>query len=57
MEANQFALLSTLAKEIKAQKRDGAKVIATLKSAKILTKSGKFTSHYPNLNKAVVVSK
>ena len=54
MEANQITLLTSLAKKIKAEKKDRAKVIATLQSAKILTKSENFTANYSNLKKVVV---
>lgn len=52
MEANQIKLLASLAKEIKAEKKDKASVAATLQSAKILTKQGNFTSKFSNLNRA-----
>ena len=53
METNQIKLLSSLAKKIKSEKKDKATVIASLNSAKILTKSGNFTAHYKNLKRAV----
>ncbi|MFA6058202.1 MAG: hypothetical protein WC756_08375 [Taibaiella sp.] len=57
MENNQIELLTSLAKKIKSQKKDRTKVVATLKSAKILTSNENFTSHYQNLKKVVAVSK
>ena len=57
MESNQIALLTILAKKIKAEKKDKARVVATLQSAKILTKSGNFTAHFSTLNKAISSSK
>jgi hypothetical protein len=57
MKSNQIKLLTTLAKEIKAEKRDKAKVLATLQSAKILTRQGNFTGKFSNLNRVVVSSK
>lgn len=57
MENNQVKLLASLAKKIKSQKKDRNKIIVTLKSARILTKSENFTSHYSNLRKAVSASK
>lgn len=57
MEANQVKLLASLAKRIKSEKKDRAKVVATLQSAKILTKNENFTGHYSNLKKVVAVSK
>jgi hypothetical protein len=57
MESNQIALLTVLAKKIKAEKKDKARIVATLRSAKILTKGGNFTTHFSTLNKAVSSSK
>jgi hypothetical protein len=57
MEANQIALLTALAKKIKTEKKDIAKVVASLQSAKILTKNGNFTAHYSSLKKVVTVPK
>lgn len=59
MEVNQIELLTLLAEKIRTEKKDRAKIVATLKSAKILTstKSENFTKHYPNLKKAAVVVK
>ena len=53
MEANQVKLLGILAKNLKAQKKDKAQVIASLQSAKILTKQGNFTGTYSNLSRVV----
>ena len=57
MAANQIELLTALAKKIKTEKKDRAKVIASLQSAKILTKSENFTGYYSNLKKVVTVAK
>ena len=57
MEANQVKLLTSLAKKIKAEKKDRAKVLVSLQSAKILTKKENFTSHYSHLEKVVSVAK
>lgn len=57
MEANQVKLLASLAKRIKSEKKDRAKVVATLQSAKILTKNENFTGHFSNLKKVVAVAK
>lgn len=54
METNQVKLLTSLAKKIKTEKKDRAKVVASLQSAKILTKNEKFTNKYSNLNKVVL---
>jgi len=54
MENTQVKLLNSLAKKIKAEKRDKEAVILTLQSAKILTKSGNFSSNFINLNKIFV---
>jgi len=56
MEKNQIKLLSSLAKEIKVEKKEKAKIFATLQSAKILTKQGNFTSKFSNLNRFALVS-
>ncbi len=57
MAANQVELLTVLARKIKAEKKDRAKVIASLQSAKILTKGENFTGHYSNLRKVVTATK
>lgn len=57
MESNQVKLLALLAKKIRSEKKDKTKIVGTLKSAKILTNSGNFTNHYPNLKKLVSASK
>ncbi|HRB72053.1 hypothetical protein [Flavobacterium sp. WV_118_3] len=57
METNQVKLLTSLAKKIKSEKKDRAKVVASLQSAKILTKKENFTGHYSNLKKVVAVAK
>ena len=57
MEINQVKLLATLAKKIKSEKKDKNKIVGTLVSAKILTNSGNFSSHYPNLKKLASASK
>jgi DNA-binding IclR family transcriptional regulator len=53
MESNQIILLTDLAKRTKAEKKNKKRVVATLQSAKILTKSGNFTTYFSNLNKVV----
>lgn len=57
METNQIKLLASLAKKIKSEKKNKASIVASFHSAKILTKSGNFTSHYSNLKKVVAVNK
>jgi hypothetical protein len=52
---NQLKLLNSLAKQIKAEKKDRKSIVETLKSAKILTKTENFTSNYSNLRKVVHV--
>lgn len=56
MENNQVKLLLELAEELKTRKKNQSKedAIKTLVSAKILTKSGKFTKHYSELEKVFV---
>ena len=56
MEANQIRLLIRLAKKIKSEKKDRAKIVTSLQSAKILTKKENFTNHYSNLKKVVGVA-
>jgi hypothetical protein len=53
MEKKQIALLTALAKRLKTENKDKAKVVASLQAAKILTKNGNFTEHYKTLNKVV----
>ena len=57
MEENQIKLLTTLAKKIKSEEKDRTKVLASLQSAKILTKGGNFTAHFKNLNKVFATDK
>lgn len=57
MEENQIKLLATLAKKIKSEEKDRTKVLASLQSAKILTKGGNFTRHFKNLNKLFATDK
>ncbi len=57
MESKQITLLTVLAKKIRTEKKDKARVVATLRSAKILTKGGNFTTHFSTLNKLVTSSK
>ena len=54
MEKDQLKLLIQLAKSLKAEKKDKASALASLHSAKILTKKGNFTSHYSHLEKVVL---
>lgn len=57
MESKQIELLTILAKKIKTQRKVRTKIVASLQSAKILTKNGKFTAHYRTLNKVATVQK
>ncbi len=57
MEVNQVVLLTSLAKEIKSEKKDRSKIVSTLRSAKIITKDENFTEHFSNLKKVVSVVK
>ena len=52
---NQLKLLNSLAKQIKAEKKDRKSVVETLRLAKILTKTENFTHNYSNLRKVVHV--
>jgi hypothetical protein len=51
MESKQIVLLTALAKKASSEKKDKKRVVATLQSAKILTKNGNFTSYFSNLNR------
>lgn len=51
MESNQLKLLTDLAQKIRTAKKDKRKILASLQSAKILTKQGNFTSQYRHLSK------
>ncbi len=57
MENKQEKLLASLAKEIREEKKDRAKVMATLQSAKILTRNGNLSGTYKNLNRVIVEKK
>ncbi len=57
MEANQLKLLMDLAKKITSEKKDRASVIASLQSAKILTKNENFSSHFKKLDKVFALAK
>jgi hypothetical protein len=57
MESTQIALLMVLARKIKAEKKDKKRAVASLRTAKILTKNGNFTIHYSSLSKVVTVPK
>lgn len=51
MEEKQIKLLKALAKKIKTEKKERTHVIASLQSAKILTKGENFTGHLKNLDR------
>ncbi|HYX06417.1 MAG TPA: hypothetical protein VE912_06755 [Bacteroidales bacterium] len=51
MEEKQLKLLRALAKKIKSEKKERTNVVASLQSAKILTKGENFTAHLKNLDK------
>jgi|688.fasta_scaffold1019208_2 hypothetical protein len=57
MENKQIKLLATLAKEIRAEKKDKVKIMETLQSAKILTRSGNLSGPYRNLNRVTTDKK
>ena len=57
MESNQIKLLSALAKKLKFENNDKVKAVASLQSAKILDKDGKFTKPYRNLEKVILSTK
>lgn len=51
MEEKQIKLLIALAKKIKSEKKERTIVIASLQSARILTKGENFTGHLKNLDR------
>ncbi|WP_157761378.1 hypothetical protein [Chryseobacterium camelliae] len=53
METDQIKLLKALAKNIKTKKKDRAKVMISLQSAKILNKNEDFTRAYGNLQRFI----
>jgi len=57
MAANQLELLAALTIKIKTEEKNRATVVASLISAKILTKNENFTGHYYNLKKVVTATK
>lgn len=54
---DQIKLLGTLAKEIRTKEKDRDKVVASLQSAKILTKQENFTGKFNHLKRVVTSSK
>ena len=56
MEEKQIKLLKALAKKIKSEKKERTLVIASLQSAKILTKGENFTGHLKNLDRVFVTA-
>jgi hypothetical protein len=57
MVVNQIKLLSSLAKRLESEKKDRAQIVASLQSAKILTKKENLTGHYSNLKRVVTAIK
>ncbi len=57
MDETQLKLLKALAKKIKSEKKERTDVLASLRSAKILTKGENFTSHLKNLDKVFTANK
>ncbi len=51
MVPNQIKLLKDLAKEIKAEKKSKSESVATLQSAKIITRQRNFTGKFSNLRR------
>ena len=51
MEEKQIKLLKALANKIKSEKKERTIVVASLQSAKILTKGENFTGHLKNLDR------
>ena len=57
MPNNQAKLLSDLAKKIKSEPKNKARIMVSLMSAKILTKNENLTHHYSNLKKVISATK
>ena len=57
MMEDQVRLLKSLAKKLKSEKKDRAQAVASLQSAKILTKKENFTGHYSNLSRVFTTAK
>jgi len=53
MEKRQTKLLLGLAKKLNSEKRSKEVALNSLKSAGLLTSSGKITKNYPNLNRVL----
>jgi len=51
MESNQIKLLLDLAKKVSNEEKDRTMVVASLQSARILTKHENFSTHLKNLDK------
>lgn len=51
---DQLKLLQELAKKIKQNENTKEQSLETLIAAKILTKNGRLTVHYPNLGKLIL---
>ena len=56
MEKKQTKLLLDLAKRLKTEKRSKEAALQSLKSAGLLTPSGKVNKNYPNLNRVLSAS-
>jgi len=57
MSNTQAKLLASLAKKIKAEKKNRSDIVGTLSAAGILTKKENFTTNFSNLKKVVSTSK
>lgn len=57
MNDKQTSLLMTLAKKLEKNQSSKAAALKSLNSAGIITKSGKVTKSYPNLNRVLAVAK
>ena len=57
MNNNQTYLLLSLAKKLEKNVRSKESALKSLTSAGIITKSGKVTKTYPNLSRAITLSK
>jgi hypothetical protein len=56
MSVNQAKLLLALAKKIKSQPKSRNEIVASLNTAKILTKEENLTIHYSHLKKVVATA-
>ena len=57
MATSQVKLLGSLAERLKSETKDRAQAVASLQSAKILTRKENFAGHYSHLQRIVTTAK